>query len=92
MLSQCHSPVYIYLSSENNLEDDEEDSINGNKCHLCMKQLDTKYDLYQHMEVYHEDFYQGIMEAAKAMSHPAGEKGVSKAQGLAGLANKIMYK
>jgi hypothetical protein len=63
------------ITSENNTDDDEEDSLNGNKCHLCMKQLNIKDDLYHHMEVYHEDFYQGIMEVAKAMSHPTGETG-----------------
>ena len=80
------------ITSENNIDDDEEDSLNGNQCHLCMRQLNTKDDLYHHMEVYHEDFYQGIMEVARAMSHPTGETGVSQAQGLAGLANVIMYK
>jgi hypothetical protein len=46
-----------------------EDSLNGNKCHLCMKQMNTKDDLYDHMERYHEHFYYGIMEVAKSMSH-----------------------
>jgi dGTP triphosphohydrolase len=51
------------------LRESTEDSLNGNKCHLCMKQMKTKDDLYNHMERYHEDFYYGIMEVAKSMSH-----------------------
>ena len=80
------------ITSEGNVDYDEEDSLNGNKCHLCMKQLNTKDDLYNHMERYHEDFYQGIMEVAQLMSHPLGETGVSWAQGLARLVNVIKYK
>ena len=53
------------ITGEANVDYDEEDSLNGNKCHLCMKQLNTKDALYHHMEVYHEDLYQGIMEVAK---------------------------
>ena len=54
--------------NENNV-DDAEEPLNGNKCHLCMEQLNSKDDLYAHMESYHEDFYNGIMEAARSMQH-----------------------
>ena len=57
-----------------------------------MKQLNTKDDLYHHMEMFHEDLYQGIMEVAQLMSYPLGETGVSCAQGLARWVNVIKYK
>ena len=67
--------VTVDEDTQEDLENDDEiesseDSLNGNKCHLCMTQLNTKDDLYDHMERYHEDFYYGIMEVAKSMFHP----------------------
>ena len=62
-------------------QDEEEHPVHSNKCHLCMQQLESKDDLYNHMESDHADFYASIMEAASAM-----KSGVSEAQGLAGLA------
>ena len=35
----------------------KEVSLNENTCHLCMKQLTTKDDLYDHTERNHDDFY-----------------------------------
>ena len=52
--------------SQINAEPDEL-SLNQNKCHLCMQQMNSKDDLYDHM--FHEDFYKGIMEAARTIQH-----------------------
>jgi hypothetical protein len=69
----------------NNYGEDEQ-TLNGNKCHLCLEQMNSKDELYDHMERYHEDFYNGILEAARSMN-----QGVSLAHCLAGLAIVICF-
>ena len=54
--------------SEQDLSDAvQEHPLNNNKCHLCSKQLNSKDDLYIHVESEHEEFFNGIMEAAAMM-------------------------
>ena len=55
--------VEIKTVEEDALENDEqitsenlEYSLNGNKCHLCTKQMKTREDFDNHIERYREDF------------------------------------
>ena len=45
---------------------EDEYSLEENQCHLCRLQLLTKDDLMTHVEVSHEEYFQGAMEYAAA--------------------------
>ena len=69
-LCQFEHKDEIEINEDESIVDDneaDEQSLNGNKCHLCMEQMNSKDDLYNHMERYHAEFYNGIMEAARSM-------------------------
>ena len=56
--------------SEQDLSDAaQEHPLNNNKCHLCSKQLNSKDDLYIHLESEDDKFFNGIMEAAAMMQN-----------------------
>ena len=59
------------IENEKGTDNDSEDkkSLNGNNCHLCLEQMNSKDELYDQMERDHEDFFYGIMEAARSMSN-----------------------
>ena len=70
---------------EENIEEDPEQeetlSVSENQCHLCPIQFASKDDVFNHVQVNHEDYFRGMMEFVN--------QGVSLAYGLAGLANVL---
>ena len=55
-----------------NVSDDEENDesidLEVNQCHLCRAQLPSKAALIHHVETNHEEYYQGVLEAAANLS------------------------
>ena len=53
---------------EDNIEDvsDQEQEetldVNENQCHLCLIQFTSKDDVFNHIQVNHEDYFHGMME------------------------------
>ena len=50
-------------------EDDEDDHDympRENQCHLCKKQLTTRDELWEHVEQVHVEYFQGVLEVARA--------------------------
>ena len=62
-------------------EQEETLSVSENQCHLCPIQFASKDDVFNHVQVNHEDYFRGMMEFVN--------QGVSLAYGLAGLANVL---
>ena len=50
--------------------DVEEEPINKNQCHLCMNQMDSEDKLWNHIDMNHEEYFNGLMEAAAMSSKP----------------------
>ena len=52
------------------MEEETQEELNENQCHLCRMQLLTKDYVYKHVQVNHEEYFNGMMEVAARMSNP----------------------
>ena len=52
------------MEEENDEIEEEYYKLNENQCHLCNGQLTTKYELWEHVERNHEEYFQGMLEMA----------------------------
>ena len=50
------------MEEENDEIEEEYYKLNENQCHLCNGQLTTKYELWEHVERNHEEYFQGMLE------------------------------
>ena len=64
----------INVEEAPNGEDEDKDKdkeeipeLEENQCHLCRIQLQTKDDLYNHVQENHEEYFLGMMEVATRM-------------------------
>ena len=49
--------------------DDEETFIPcENQCHVCKQQMESHDDLWDHVQTKHEEYYNGVLEAAANLS------------------------
>ena len=52
---------------EESVSDEESEDLfvhSENQCHLCRKRLNTKDELFEHVQKDHEEYYNGLMEVA----------------------------
>ena len=45
---------------------EDEYNLNENQCHLCRKQLLSRDEVMDHVEIEHQEYFQGVLEYAAA--------------------------
>ena len=61
-----HEDVELEIDNEDH---DETFRPNENQCHICRQQLQSKDDLYYHVEAAHEEYFQGMLEVTASRSN-----------------------
>ena len=56
------------IDDDSETEDESQEDLIENQCHLCRKHLLSKDDLLDHVQAQHEAYYLGMMEVAAQMS------------------------
>ena len=56
------------ISEESGEDSDDYCVLVENQCHLCKKELNTKDELFDHVQAEHEEYYNGMLEIAANMS------------------------
>jgi tRNA U54 and U55 pseudouridine synthase Pus10 len=63
------------IDDEKTMKDEDQeqtqDKLDENQCHICRSQLETKDDLFDHVQANHEEYFDGIMDVAAKMSSSA---------------------
>ena len=62
-----HSAESVDVETHEDIENVEDDyNIEENQCHLCKSQLDNRDELWEHVENNHEEYFQDMLEVARA--------------------------